>query len=298
MNVPVYKKHAYLIMAHNNFEQLQILLSLIDDARNDIYLHIDKKVSDFPREALTVKHAGLFLVDPIVVSWGGDSQIKCEMLLFKNAAPKHYMYYHILSGVDLPLKTQDEIHAFFNKHAGKNFIAYDCEETQKAGTFHDRVEHYYLMQNIVGRNSSRYMQILRIVEGQSVRLQAKLGLKRKKIVPLYKGANWVSITDEMVQHILKCEKIIKKQFYHSICADEIFLQSIAMSSPYCDTIVNNYYRAIDWERGMPYTYRKEDVSQLIHSPNFFGRKFDSKVDEQAIRLVVEHLSKSKEENHN
>lgn len=29
-------RHAYLIMAHNNFSQLKILLSLLDDERNDI----------------------------------------------------------------------------------------------------------------------------------------------------------------------------------------------------------------------------------------------------------------------
>ena len=37
------KKHAYLIMAHNEFEILKILLHLLDDERNDIYLHIDSK---------------------------------------------------------------------------------------------------------------------------------------------------------------------------------------------------------------------------------------------------------------
>ena len=35
------KKHAYLIMAHNNPYILKKLLNLIDDKRNDIYLHID-----------------------------------------------------------------------------------------------------------------------------------------------------------------------------------------------------------------------------------------------------------------
>ena len=34
-------------MAHNNFDLLSLLLQLIDDARNDIYIHIDKKVKDF-----------------------------------------------------------------------------------------------------------------------------------------------------------------------------------------------------------------------------------------------------------
>lgn len=36
-------KHAYLIMAHTQFQQVAKLVSLIDDSENDIYLHIDKK---------------------------------------------------------------------------------------------------------------------------------------------------------------------------------------------------------------------------------------------------------------
>lgn len=35
--------HAYCIMAHGNWEQLQMLINMLDDCRNDIYLHIDKK---------------------------------------------------------------------------------------------------------------------------------------------------------------------------------------------------------------------------------------------------------------
>lgn len=38
------KKHAYLIMAHNNWKILEKLLILLDDKRNDIYLHIDLKL--------------------------------------------------------------------------------------------------------------------------------------------------------------------------------------------------------------------------------------------------------------
>ena len=40
-------KHAYLIIAHNNFYILEKLILLIDDIRNDIYLHIDSKVKNF-----------------------------------------------------------------------------------------------------------------------------------------------------------------------------------------------------------------------------------------------------------
>lgn len=40
MKVEASNKHAYLIMAHNNFDLLSLLLQLIDDARNDIYIYI------------------------------------------------------------------------------------------------------------------------------------------------------------------------------------------------------------------------------------------------------------------
>ena len=95
----------------------------------------------------------------------------------------------------------------------------------------------------------------------------------------------------MLQYILECKNIIKKQFYFSHCGDEVFLQSIAMQSPYCNTIIENDYRAIDWQRGSPYTYRKEDVPQLLASSNLFARKFDSSIDVDAIRLIAEHLTK-------
>lgn len=39
-------KHAYLIMVHGNFKILKVLLRLIDDERNDIYVHVDKKCGE------------------------------------------------------------------------------------------------------------------------------------------------------------------------------------------------------------------------------------------------------------
>lgn len=37
-------RHAYLILAHKNWQQLCTLLTLLDDPRNDVFLHIDSKV--------------------------------------------------------------------------------------------------------------------------------------------------------------------------------------------------------------------------------------------------------------
>ncbi len=41
-------KHAYLILAHNEPELLSLLVERLDDVRNDIYIHFDRKLSVLP----------------------------------------------------------------------------------------------------------------------------------------------------------------------------------------------------------------------------------------------------------
>lgn len=66
-------KHAYLIMCHNNFKHLSKLLMALDDVRNDIYIHVDKKVVDFPFKDIekSVKETGVTWVNRVSVGWGG-----------------------------------------------------------------------------------------------------------------------------------------------------------------------------------------------------------------------------------
>lgn len=83
-----YKKHAYLIMAHNNFYILEKLLHLLDDPRNDIYVHIDKKVSEFDfvhYKNICEKATVIYPSKRINVHWGTQSQVITELLLYREA---------------------------------------------------------------------------------------------------------------------------------------------------------------------------------------------------------------------
>lgn len=106
-------KHAYLIIAHSEYPILQILLSMLDEYGNDVYLHIDKRAKVLHRELKSFKmdKAGFFILEnPIKVYWGNISQIKAEYLLFETAlANGPYAYYHLLSGTDLPIQKQESI---------------------------------------------------------------------------------------------------------------------------------------------------------------------------------------------
>lgn len=120
----MFNKHAFLIIAHNKFDQLQLLLDLLDDKRNDIYVHIDKKVRCFPH--LYTKFAGLnILKNRIDVRWGDVSQIETEILLFETALRNgDYNCFHLISGVDLPIKSNDYIHNFINLHPNIEFVGF------------------------------------------------------------------------------------------------------------------------------------------------------------------------------
>lgn len=57
------------------------------------------------------------------VGWGEDSQVECEIFLFNEAYKKGaFDYYHLLSGVDIPLKSNDYIHDFLIKIREKSLL--------------------------------------------------------------------------------------------------------------------------------------------------------------------------------
>ena len=75
-------KHAYLILAHNEFVILERLIQAIDDERNDIYIHFDGKLENYP--VFQPLHAGLFILTyRIAVRWGAISVVKEEDAWFE-----------------------------------------------------------------------------------------------------------------------------------------------------------------------------------------------------------------------
>ena len=119
------KRHAYLILAHHHFSQLRKLIELLDDSRNDIFVHVDAKAAFDPEEWRNVcRHSALvFLENRLRVSWGGVSIMRSELALLREALSHgKYDYFHLLSGMDLPIKDQDTIHSFFDRHSGTEFL--------------------------------------------------------------------------------------------------------------------------------------------------------------------------------
>lgn len=291
-------RHAYLIIAHNEFEILEKQIKLLDDFRNDIYIHIDYKVLDFPFDVFEKipQYSKLYFIDRLDVRWGDYSQIQCELLLLETATKHNYQYYHLLSGVDMPLKTNDDIHLFFEENAGKEFVHFSSKEDTENVKY--RVEKYYFMhENLVMNLKGRIRKLL--IYGFQW-FQKRYGWKRKwdDSMPLAFGSNWFSITHELACYVLEKKKWIHKYFRYTVCGDELFLQTIVRNSDYKNRLyINNSdsylacMRCVDWKRGTPYIYRTEDFMYLMNSPFLFARKFSANVDENIINQIYIALRK-------
>lgn len=285
------KKHAYLIMAHTEPELLKRLLELLDDERNDIYLHIDSKAKDYPLEEVktVLKKSKCFFTERTDVKWGSYSQIHCEMVLLKEAVKREHSYYHLLSGMDLPIKTQDEIHAFFEKYEGMEFVDEDLPQISEAAL--SRVKYVHRFYGKAG-------SVKDFLGALETKGQKFLGVDRTKKygdVIFQKGRNWFSITHGLAKLVVEKERWILEVFGQSVCGDELFLQTVARNSVFEDKICNPNTmpdvpetRYIDWERGTnnnPYIFRENDYEELKGAEGLFARKFNLNVDE----MIVEKL---------
>lgn len=284
-------KHAYLILCHDEFEVLKRLCLLLDDTRNDIYILVDKKAKIFSEKSFDnlLENASLTFVNRIKVAWGGYSQIAAELILLSEAIKTKHSYYHFLSGVDLPIKTQNQIHEFFAMNDGKEFIGIDSSTLEGFDAF-SRCGLFHFFQDYFGRIPGYKSLFWEKMEQLSLVVQRKLGVNRlsnKEII--YKGPNWFSITHDLACYVLEAKDEIKRKFKYGLCVDELFLQTVAMNSPYRKNIVKSCLRYIDWDRGTPYTWTHEDYDSLMASSAMFARKFSYINEREVVDKIYEKL---------
>lgn len=70
--------------------------------------------------------------------------------------------------------------------------------------------------------------------------------------------------------------------------DEMFFQTLLLSSPLKDRIVNDNLFFIDWENPnptRPRVFEKCDFERLVNSPKLFARKFDATRDSEILDLL-------------
>lgn len=280
--------HAYLIIAHNEFEVLRRLVTALDDVRNDIYVHIDRKVSALPE--IETSKSRLYIIDKrVAVRWGHYSQIETEMLLFETAHRNGpYDYYHLISGTHLPLMNQNEIHSFYDGMQGKNLVSNLWE------TNHHYQEILKVHRvNLFLRNYSSPVKMKALVSQwlwkASIAVQRVLGLSINDDVKFYWANNWCSLTELAVDYLVKEKETIRRRYRWSFCGDEFFVPTELMQSELAGTVVSSdklLYGAIGRSNAAVLTMN--DYDKLASSGCMFGRKFSAE-HPQLIDTILKYI---------
>lgn len=276
-------KQAYLIMAHDNMRQLNLLLSALDSQYGDIFLHIDAKSRMRMDGLIKPRHARLFICDSMKVYWADYTQVECELNLLQRAAAEGpYQYYHLLSGADFPLMSQQRIHDFLD---GRNelFIHYATRQNLEHTSVFVKYYHFF-QKRLAQANRDHRFSLWKVLEHASLFIQRLLGVDRLSGAPqMFKGANWFSIPDDFVRYVLSQRQWIRRQFRFTRSPDEFFLQMLACNASefrsriYSLAQDDDYdacLRYIDWQRGTPYVFTEHDYEELTDSGMLFARKFD------------------------
>lgn len=291
------KKHAYLIMAHNNFDQLAYLVKLLDDSRNDIFIHIDRKskFSDNDKNEILRSSAksNVIFTERKDIYWGGVSQIEVEMILFKAANNEQYSFYHLISGLDLPLQNQEYIHNFFSNQENKIFLTMMTLEGDKENI--DRYKYYHLFDKFTPRTIPGILGkgLFKVYRKSEILIQKFLRVDRYKRnnVQAIKYAQWVSLPHYVVDLLVKEEEYINTTFKYSFLPDEVFIAHILQKH---NLLGELYYsevshdrkedfqgnlRYINWWDGNPYVWSDsdKDIAELEEAKKLgymFSRKFD------------------------
>lgn len=264
-------RHAWLIIAHNEFEVLQRLVTMLDDERSDIYIHFDIKVAVLPK--LTVEKGHLFVLENrIDVRWGSVSQIDAELLLLEAALRQGpYAHYHILSGTHLPLSPINELMTFYDSHSNEEVMrcwpADEGDADFKLRRYHFPLRHYKF-------GSAFQRRICQLTWQCVIKFQKVLGIRHIKGESFIKTDNWLSLTERACRYLVGQRKQILKKYKWSFCGDEYFVASELAKRPNefkffdCQNLLY-----VEFQKDTPKTFTLAEYPRLQVTGYLWARKF-------------------------
>lgn len=292
-------KHAYLISAYKNPEQVYRLISVLNADNASFFLHIDKKSDKAPfEEMLTEFNNKVQYIKREKIVWGGFGIVKAAINGFQAIDENgNYDYLHFLTAQDYPIKSLNEINNFFIENYGKSFLCYFSvpSDSWLFGGM-DRIQNYHIGKrkgkSKISRQSLYYFN--RIIQ--------KTGIFKRKhpdgLKP-FGGEGNMSLHKSAVQYILEYLENNPRFFnFHkySFAPDEMMFHTILLNTSNQQlkkNLINMLLWYIDWTKPnaktYPVVFGTEDFENIKNSTKLFARKFDIKYDSKILDLIDKEL---------
>jgi hypothetical protein len=287
-------KIAIMMLVHKNADQVKRLVKHLSKDF-DIYVHIDKRVS-----IKIQNEKNIFVYKKYKAYWGSFNQIMATLYLLREAYKKGYDRYVLISGEDLPVKSNEEIIKFFERDQNEYITIEKLPTGKHLNAGFNRVTKYWRNKRRNGKNDI----ISRIFRRIEITFFRFINMIRTRPVDyeFYGGTNWFNLTNNCVKGIFEYigrDKKYIQRFRWTRCGDEIFYQTIIHKIDNLK-VTDNCLRYIDRRNGgaHPKILRDEDYDKIINSDNLFARKFDINVDGNIIEAIYKKISEDRNEGRN
>jgi hypothetical protein len=284
---------AYLILSHKNPEQLRELINQLNDPNVNFFIHIDSKspISEFHAKTTGCNAHITFSNKRFNGQWGDIGLVLATLELINEAKNCYdFDYYLLLSGMDYPIKSNEEIFRFFETNMGKSFIQYTSLPTEKLNYGGmDRIYGYsytllkkrqtYVPYSLKPKFNLKGHILNALLSIYSLPQKSRKNYKHAKT--FYYGSQWWMLHKNAVKSIL--DFLDSNPDYlnfhkYTLIPDEIFFQTILLNHHDSKNlnIINNNYRFMVWEQNCnhPKFLGIEDFDSILHSSDLFARKFE------------------------
>ncbi len=284
-------KIAILILAHKSATQLNRLIGHLS-SDFDLFVHLDRKSLLRIEDIEAGENIRVFRQYPVY--HGSPNMNKACLELLRAAFSKGYDRYLLISGQDVPIKTNKEIHDFFTNNPNEYL---ECERLPKKDWDNgglERVRKYHPLSPYGTSGIKKYFLLLQKKLWKAFNIL--LHVERNLDTIFYGGSNWFNVSHACVSGILQYLEqnpgyINRYRFTSN--SDEIFLQTIIMNLPLNNEIVQSSLRYVDWASGpeFPRILRVTDYDKIVNSGMLFARKVDDNVDAEISNMLYKNCSK-------
>jgi hypothetical protein len=289
----------YFILAHKNPSQIIELVTLLDDKKSLFFIHLDKKVNQNEYKDLIKNISCRFVKKRVSCAWGKYSLVQATLNAMKEV--KSYMganynnsNYHfiMLSGEDLPLKSNNYIHDFLGSNIQTSFLNHwelPYDKWWGGGMF--RFENFYFFEYKEHRKLNYWIN--RIVKKMHLQFMLPLNRFYKKFpdFKIYGASQWMVLSKDLVAFVLEKNNDNKKFnsiFKYVLAPDELYFATLILNFdvrkqfPICN--MKTHLVCFSGAEASPKYLQVEDLENNKEDL-LFARKFDSNVNKEAIDKI-------------
>jgi hypothetical protein len=297
----------FLILAHQSPQQLKRLIHRLDDHHSFFYLHIDLKSDLSAFESILSAPNIMFLKKRVNALWGNYSLVEATLNgINQIISDGKTGFVILLSGQDYPLKGNDALTDYLQKHISYNFIdlksiedAWPREYVNKSKKYYVNVSHkkgdglfisYFRdisKKNLLKTSFRLFKNSIR--HKNPALLWHILKSFKERIPPVpaqYGGSQWWALNMDTLVKIVEFLRLHSHYLnYHrfTYVPDEIFFHTVIkfLQDHDSEILIKPSLTYVNWQRhnhAYPAVFTLDDVEELFDARSnekFFARKFES-----------------------